>query len=93
MGLGHQGAHGAEGEVEREGDQGQADHPLGGGLDPLGPVWLAGLHAEPPDQDDRGDRVDHRVGAEAEQRQAAAHEGRIDRDGAGHAAPHDAEDR
>ncbi len=65
LGLGDQGPHGAEGEVQRERDQGQADDPLGGGLDPLGPLRLAGLHAEPPDQDDRGDRVDHRVGAEA----------------------------
>lgn len=67
MSLGHQGPHSAEGEVESEGDERDAHDPLGGGLDPLGAVWLARFHAEPPDQDDRGNRVDHGVRTEAEQ--------------------------
>ena len=57
-------AQGAEHEVHGQGDQRQADRPLGRLLDPIGSMRLPRLHHEPPDKDNRGDCVNDGVGTE-----------------------------
>lgn len=86
-------AEGADSQVHGEGDQRQADRPLGRMLDSIGAMRLPRFDHEPPDKDDRGDCVDHGVGAESQKRQARACESDVDGDRAGDAAPDDAERR
>ncbi len=73
-------AQGAEREIQGEGDQRQADRPLGRLLDPIGSMRLSRFHHEPPDKDDGRDGVDHGVGAESQEGQARAGQGDVDRD-------------
>lgn len=86
-------AQSAEREIHRQGNQRQADRPLGGLFDPIGSMRLPRFHHEPPNEDNRGDGVNHGVGAESQKRQARACQGDVDSDRADDAAPDDAERR
>src|SRR6185436_8885591 len=88
-----EGADRARSQVEGERDEREPDDALRGPLDANRPMRLAPLVEEAPDEDDRGDRVDDRVRPEPEQREAAADDRGIDRDGPNEAAPGDAQGR
>ncbi len=79
-------------EIHRERQQDRSDHAFSHELDLLRTVRLPHLDREAPDQRHRSEGVDHGVGPEAQQRQAARREGHDDRRHAHQAAAHDADE-